>query len=62
MGHGGCGLCNFGSVGWQWVGFKFDGSWLIVVLVLGVGFESVVLGLGLTLLLSFSYWGLNWWC
>ena len=35
-----------------WVGFKFNGSWLIVVPVLGVGFESVVLGLGSTMLLN----------
>ena len=35
-----------------WVGFKFNGSWLIVVPVLGVGFESVVLGLGSTVLLN----------
>ena len=31
------------------MGFKFDGSRLIVVPVLGVGFESVVLGLGVLL-------------
>ena len=34
------------------MGFKFDGSWSIVVLVLGVGFESMVLGLGSTVLLN----------
>ena len=45
MGHSGCGLNCFGGARWRWVGFKFDGSRLIVVLVLWVGFESVVLGL-----------------
>ena len=45
VGHGGCGLNRFGGAGWQSVGFKFDSSRLIVVPVLGFGFESVVLGL-----------------
>ena len=45
MGHGGYGLNHFGGARWQWVGFTFNGSRVIVVSVQGVGFESVVLGL-----------------